>query len=55
MQAQFVKDFGEFYTRNIEFIYKERLPLNLHFACLKKDNDAITDIMKKVEDILALE
>jgi hypothetical protein len=50
-----VEEFGYFYVRNFQSMYKQNLPYELHSACVTKDFKKVDQVMADIESILILE
>lgn len=48
LRKRFYKEVGPFVARNYESMYRQRLPIALHHACLDKDKLAIRNIINQI-------
>jgi hypothetical protein len=55
ISSRLYKDLSPFYTRNLESIYRNRLPIALHNACWAGNKAEISKVMRQIIGILSLE
>lgn len=55
LSEHFYKEVGPFIARNYEDMYRQELPLELHFACVEGNRSKIQQVINQIKDIYNLE